>query len=159
MTRNAGQNGRALVALALAAAFFGASPREPAAAQEAASAGQTVVAARAIRARSLIGPADVAVEAGETPGALSALDQAIGMEARGSIYPGNPLRMGDVGPPALVDRNSIVTMRYQLGLLEIEAEGRALGRAGFGERVRVMNLDSKATVTGRVAGPNVVEVR
>ena len=49
-------------------------------------------------------------------------------------------------------------MTYARGGLTIVAEGRALGRAGLGERVRVLNLDSKAVVTGRVTGFGEVEV-
>ncbi|HHX90132.1 MAG TPA: flagellar basal body P-ring formation protein FlgA, partial [Paracoccus sp.] len=36
--------------------------------------------------------------------------------------------------------------------------GRALGRGGAGETIRIMNLASRSTVSGRVAGPGLVEV-
>jgi flagella basal body P-ring formation protein FlgA len=119
----------------------------------------TVVAARAIRARAVITPADLSTTPGPTPGALATVQDAVGMEARVAIYPGWPVRETDLAPPAVVERNQIVTMIFRRGGLEIATDGRSLGRAGVGERVRVMNLDSRVTVTASVVGPGVVEVR
>jgi flagellar basal body P-ring formation protein FlgA len=118
----------------------------------------TLVAARPVRAASLIGPADVTILPGATPGTLADPAEAVGLEARVMLYPGRPIRPGDVGPPALVERNARVTLRFARGTLEIATEGRALDRAGAGETVRVMNLDSRIVVTGIVAGPGLVEV-
>lgn len=110
----------------------------------------TLVASHTIRAQSILGPQDLALMAGDTPGALSDPAEAIGMEARVNLYAGRPLRPGDLGPPAIVDRNQIVTLRYRAGGLNIVTEARALDRAGVGDRLRVMNLASRNTVTGRV---------
>lgn len=117
-----------------------------------------VVTTRAIRARTVIGPGDVVLASGDASGALSDPDEAIGMEARVWLQAGRVVMPEDLGPPALVERNQLVIMRFRRGLLEITAEGRALDRAGAGELVRVMNLDSRSTVTGRVIGPALVEV-
>ena len=143
-------------ALVLIAALAGALPlaAAPARAQTAA-AERTVVAARPIRAKAVIDAADLTV----TPGALSQPSEAVGMEARVAIYAGWPVRGADLAPPAVVERNALVTLMFSSGGLSIQTDGRALGRAGVGERVRVMNLDSRATVTGLVTGPNLVEVR
>lgn len=130
-----------------------------AAAEEAVTATDgTVVATRVIRSQTVLGPDDVAVIGGATPGAYGAADEVLGLEARVSLYAGRPVMRGDLGPPALLDRNQLVTMTYAKGGLTIVAEGRALGRAGLGERVRVLNLDSKTVVTGRVTGFGEVEV-
>ncbi len=131
-----------------------------ASAEEAAvtAADATVVATRVIRSQTVLGPDDVAVTAGATPGAYGAAEEVLGLEARVSLYAGRPVMRGDLGPPALLDRNQLVTMTYARGGLTIVAEGRALGRAGMGERVRVLNLDSKTVVTGRVTGFGEVEV-
>lgn len=119
----------------------------------------TVVASRPIPVRGILSSADLATQPGATPGTLSDVAEAVGMEARVAIYPGRPVRPEDIGPPALVDRNATVTMIYKRGGLSISTEGRSLGRGGEGESVRVMNLDSRTTVTGIVAGLNLVEVR
>lgn len=117
-----------------------------------------VVATGTIRSQQLIGPNDVVLDTGSVPGALTQLDDAIGREARINIYPGRPLRAGDLQEPAVVDRNELVTLQYTNGGLLIITEGRSLDRAGLGERLRVQNLASRATVTGIVAGPGLVTV-
>lgn len=72
--------------------------------------------------------------------------------------PGRPLRPGDIGPPAIIERNDLVTLIFRQGGLTIAAEGRSLGRGSVGEAVRVMNLSSRTTVTGRVKQDGSVEV-
>jgi flagella basal body P-ring formation protein FlgA len=118
----------------------------------------TVVAAGTIRSMSLIGPLDVALAEGDTPGALSDPVDAIGMEARVNLYPGRPIRAADLQPPAVVNRNEIITLQYNQGGLLIVTEGRALDRAGIGERLRVINLSSRTTVTATVVSVGLAEV-
>lgn len=113
----------------------------------------TVVAVRTLRATALIGPADLAVVPGEVPGGLSDPARAIGQEARVVLYAGRPVLAADIGPPALVERNQIVRLIFRAGPVSMMAEGRALDRAGVGDTLRVMNLDSRNTVTGLV-GPD-----
>lgn len=117
----------------------------------AAVAADTVVAARTIPAQSVIEATDLAFSRTETPGAASDPAALIGQEARVSLYAGRPIRPGDVGPPAIVDRNQIVPLVYQAGGLVITAEGRALGRGAVGEVIRVMNISSRNTVMAHLA--------
>ncbi len=119
---------------------------------------ETVIAARTIPSHAVIGPADLSLHPGRVPGALDDPAEAIGREARVILYAGRPIRPGDIGPPALIERNQLVTIVYRRGDLEILAEGRALGRAAEGERLQVMNLASRATVTGKVTGTGAVRV-
>ncbi|WP_333816089.1 flagellar basal body P-ring formation chaperone FlgA [Tabrizicola sp.] len=112
-----------------------------------------LVATRTIRARTLVAAEDLTLVAAEIPGALSDPRQAVGLEARVAIYAGKPLRPGDLGPPTLVERNQLVTLVYLSGGLAISAEGRALAQGSEGDAVRVMNLGSRNTVTGRI-GPD-----
>jgi flagella basal body P-ring formation protein FlgA len=122
------------------------------------AAAATLVSARAIPAAGLIGPEDVRLVPGESPGALADPALAIGKEARVSLYPGRPIRAADLGPPALVHRNAVVTLGFRRGGIEILAQGRALDRGGEGDEVRVMNLTSRLIVTGRVMADGSVEV-
>lgn len=147
------RSGAALAFLALLGA-----EAAPAEAPATARAGATVVAARALPARTVIAASDVTLTEGATPGALERVEEAEGLETRVAIYARRPIRPGDLAPPALVERNQLVEMRYRSGRLSIAADGRALDRAGLGERVRVMNLDSRVSVTGVVSGPGQVEV-
>ncbi|WP_054304163.1 flagellar basal body P-ring formation chaperone FlgA [Gemmobacter sp. LW-1] len=114
----------------------------------------TLVATRTIRALDILTDADVMQVSGGK-GFDDPL-QVVGMEARVAIYANRPIRPEDIGPPALIERNQIVTLRYTTGPLHILTEGRALTRAGVGETVRVMNLSSRSTVTGRVSSDGTV---
>lgn len=55
-------------------------------------------------------------------------------------------------------RNQIVTILFRSGLIEIEAEGRALARGATGDRIRVMNNSSKVTVLGEVLSDGTILV-
>lgn len=112
--------------------------------------GDTVVAARTIRSQTLLSAQDLALAPGTVPGTISNPHDIIGMEARVALYAGRPIRPEDIGPPALVERNQIVTLAFETGGLSIHAEGRALARGGVGDVIRVMNLGSRSTVSGTV---------
>ncbi|KIC18311.1 MULTISPECIES: flagellar basal body P-ring formation chaperone FlgA [unclassified Leisingera] len=117
-----------------------------------------LVPLRTIRAKAIVNAEDLALKKGEILGALSDPSDVIGMEARVALYAGRPMRPGDIGPPAIVERNDLVTLIFRQGGLTIAAEGRALGRGAAGEALRVMNLSSRTTVTGRITNDGSVEV-
>ena len=91
-------------------------------------------------------------------GALTDPAAAIGMEARVNLYANRPIRAADLRAPAVIERNEIVTLRFDASGLTIVTEGRALDRAGVGDRLQVMNLASRNMVTGQVVGPALVAV-
>lgn len=113
------------------------------------AAADTLIAARMIRPQTLLSAADVALRPGPELADLTP-DSVIGLEARVLIYPGRPIRPSDIGAPALIDRHQIVTLQYMAGPVSILAEGRAMGRAGAGEMLRVVNTTSRIAVTGLV---------
>lgn len=119
---------------------------------------QTVLASRAIRSRTVVTADMVVLDDSTTIGAFAALEAVIGLEARVNIYPGRPVMFEDLGSPAIIERNQVVTLLYRHGALLITTEGRVLDRAGIGDRVRVMNLDSRAIVFGRVTDRGMIEV-
>lgn len=110
----------------------------------------TVVATRTIPAQAIIMAEDVILNGSNVPGSVSDPDDIIGMEARVALFAGRPIRPQDVGFPAIVERNQIIALFYQRGGLVISTEGRALGRAGPGDVIRVMNISSRSTVTARI---------
>jgi len=118
----------------------------------------SVVATRTIRAQNILGPDDVSLVAAAIPGAITATEDALGLEARVSIYAGRPIRPSDLGPAAVIDRNQIVPLVFSTGGLSILTEGRALDRGGIGDIIRIMNLGSRATVTGRISEDGRVHV-
>jgi flagella basal body P-ring formation protein FlgA len=92
-------------------------------------------------------------------GAVAEPSDAIGLETRVTIFAGRPVMPQDLGPAALIDRNQIIVMIYNHAGLEILTDGRALDRGGIGDRIRVMNMTSRSTVTGRITESGTVEVR
>lgn len=119
---------------------------------------ETLVATRLIRATEVIGSGDVMLHEAHVPGAATRAEQVVGLEARVAIYPGRPVRLSDLGPAAVVERNETVRMVYRQGTLTILSEGRALERAGLGDSLNVMNLASRQTVQGIVNSTGLVEV-
>lgn len=119
---------------------------------------ESLTVVRPIRAMTQISPEDLVTSDFVVEGAINDVAFVAGMEARTNLYPGRPIFSGDIGPIALVERNQLVIMQYRAGGLTITTKGRALGRAGIGEIIQVMNLDSKTIVSGRVAKNSVVEV-
>lgn len=119
----------------------------------------TVVPARTIRPFQLITEMDVTFAAGDLASGFSRLSDVIGQEARVALYAGRPILMGDIGPPAVVDRNQIVALRYNANGISIATEGRALERGAIGDRIRVMNLGSRATLFGQILNDGTIQVR
>jgi len=117
------------------------------------AAADTLVAARTIRAQAILTADDLKLAPGATPGALSQVEQAIGKETRVILYAGRPIMQEHVGAPALIERNALVSLVYATPYMRIATEGRALGRAGLGESLRVLNIASKNTVRAIVTGP------
>lgn len=117
-----------------------------------------VIANRTIRAQSVIMPGDLRLADGDMAGAADDMAVVVGQEARIAIYEGRPVRMSDIGPPAVIERNQVVPLVFQKNGLNITAEGRSLGRAAPGERVRVMNMTSRNTVSGWVSPDGTVFV-
>ncbi len=123
------------------------------------AAAQAVIATRTLRAGHPIAEGDLDIGTQPlAPGLIADPAEALGMEARVTLYAGRPIPLASLQPPALVERNQLVTLVFRQGGLEIRAEGRALARGAADAPVRVMNLASRTTVTGRVAGPALVAV-
>ena len=118
----------------------------------------SVISTRVIRAGAIIGPDDLDILPRTIQGAFDHTEDLVGLEARRMIYPGRPILYDQVGSPALVDRNQIVQISFAAHGLAITTEGRALGRAGAGEDVRVLNLSSRITVSGIVQPDGSVRV-
>ena len=123
------------------------------------AAAQAVIATRTLRAGHPLTEADLDIGPQPlAPGLTADPAEVLGMEARVTLYAGRPIPLSALQPPALVERNQLVTLVFRHGGLEIRAEGRALARGAADAPVRVMNLSSRTTVTGRVAGPALVAV-
>lgn len=123
------------------------------------AAAETVVTTQTIRPQQIITGDLVRVDPAEVAGAYTSLDEVIGLEARVAIYPGRVVMRSALGVPALIDRNQVVELIYAYGGLRIKAEGRSLGRGAAGERIRVMNVDSRTVLFGTIAPDGTVLVQ
>ncbi len=119
---------------------------------------ETFEAARTLRSQTIISQSDLRRSETASVDGFTNIDQLVGLETKVIIYAGRPITAADVGPAAVIERNQIVLLKFNNGVLSITAEARALGRAGIGDRVRVMNLASRSTVSGRVNSAGEVEV-
>lgn len=119
---------------------------------------ETLVAARVIKARAILTAEDLKLVPEDIPGGVSDPGAVIGREIRVAVYAGQPIRPEDVAPPTVIERNQRVTVAYRKGGLSILAEGRALGRGGVGDTIRVMNSGSKMTVDATIGDDGVAYV-
>ncbi|MEL6979743.1 MAG: flagellar basal body P-ring formation chaperone FlgA [Pseudomonadota bacterium] len=123
-------------------------------------AGEVLVAAATIPAGVVIEPGHVRLADGEpAPGVLSDPNAAVGLEAKVALYKGKTIRSSDLGPRTVIRRNDVVALVFRRGALAISTEGRALEPGAVGDRIRIMNLDSRRTVYATVRGVNLAEVR
>lgn len=122
------------------------------------AAAEVVVPLRTIPAQTVIAAEDLGLADATIPGAVGDPALVIGQEARVALYAGRPIRPGDLGPPAVVERNGLLPLIFRHGTLLITAEGRALDRAGAGELLRVMNTASRTTVTARLGADGAAHV-
>lgn len=120
---------------------------------------QTVMADRTIRANTLILDADVSLRAERISGGFVRKSDVVGQESRVVLYPDRLIRAQDIGPPALITRNQIVRITFQTNGLQITTEGRALERGAEGDRIRAMNLTSRAVLFADVMADGSLKVR
>lgn len=118
-----------------------------------------IEATRNLRRGTIVEAGDVMVSAKQARrGEAESMHEVIGMEVRASVREGRTIRLSDLRAPILIRRNQLVDIYYRNGTLVIRGEGRALRDGGAGQRIRVMNLDSRMVVTGRVTKSGSVEV-
>ena len=123
-----------------------------------ASAADVVTPTRTLRPGTLITTADLAVKDIDQGGMFDTIADVAGQEARIALYAGRPIPFDAIGPPALINRNDIVPLHFQASGLSITTEGRALERGGVGDRLRIMNLSSRATLFGFVQPDGSIKV-
>lgn len=115
-----------------------------------AASADVIVAARTIPAKTVIAAEDLLMRDISAPGAAIDPNLVIGKEARVALFAGRPIYDRDVGVPAVVERNQVIPLIYEGAGLMIKTEGRALERAGPGDVIRVMNTQSRTTVSALI---------
>jgi len=115
---------------------------------------RVLVLTRSVAAGEVVG-ADVLVQQTRDTSrivgtALSEPAAAIGQVARRALAAGSVLTAAHLRAPRLVRRGESVVLIARHGGALVRMAGRALGDAGAGERVSVLNLSSRRTIQGRV---------
>ncbi|MBS0559515.1 MAG: flagellar basal body P-ring formation protein FlgA [Proteobacteria bacterium] len=85
-------------------------------------------------------------------------EQAVGLELRHQVLPGQPLPVADLQPPTLVSRGGSVLVQLDSPGIALTAKGVALDSGGLGAAVRVLNPASRAVLDAEVIGPARVRV-
>lgn len=121
-----------------------------------------VIATRRIGLGEVVGAADarlVRLQAERVrPGTAQRLDEVVGQRLRRPMAAEMPFASADLAPPALVEKNALVTVALEAPGLSLSVQGRALDSAPRGALVSVMNLASRSVVEGEVVGPGRVRV-
>jgi flagella basal body P-ring formation protein FlgA len=88
-----------------------------------------------------------------------AATEAVGFAVRQPVRAGQPLHVADLMRPEIVQRNEAVTLIFEAPGLTLTVRGKALDAGSDGDLINVLNVQSKRTVQGTVAGPARVVVR
>lgn len=117
-----------------------------------------LTAARTLPAGTVIAEDDLVLSESNHRG-LTDPAEAVGLQARITIYEGRPLQATLLQAPQLVKRNQIVRLIHVRGALRIEADGRAMDAGAVGDVIRAMNLESRMTITATVNEDGTLSVR
>ena len=124
---------------------------------------EVVVASRDIPRGRPIGPYDVEFRSEPIDpakqGLMLAPDEVIGLVARKTIFPGQPLTSRNTQLPIVIRRNQLVSVEIKAGALLARSQAVALMDASVGDFVRCKNIQSKQEIQGVVRRDGVVEVR
>jgi flagella basal body P-ring formation protein FlgA len=91
--------------------------------------------------------------------ALTAADQAIGMEAKVALAAAAPLPRAALAAPVVVKKGDLVTMIVETPAMKLAVSGEALEPGAIGAGIKVMNRSSKQMVAGKVIDHGVVLVQ
>lgn len=78
------------------------------------------------------------------------LESLVGMEARRTLAPGQPIVLSQVIAPDVIKRGQAVSIRYDESDLRITMSGKALQNGAKGEWIAVENSSSGRQIEGRV---------
>ena len=83
---------------------------------------------------------------------------AFGMQTKRMIAPGQPLFVNDLMRPSMVVKGATVLMVLDSPGIALTAQGQAIESGAIGERIRILNPSSRATIEAEVTGPDRVRV-
>ena len=86
-------------------------------------------------------------------GALTDAEDIVGMSAKRTLNPGQPITANDIARPLLVNRGDTITMVLSTPVMQLTAKGRALENGSRGDIIRISNLQTSTVVDAVVTGP------
>lgn len=120
-----------------------------------------VVAARPLARGQVLGEDDVSLSLApysQAKGALTDVAAVVGATLKANLAAGDAIHDRNLAKSVMVRRGDMVTIVAQEGGLKVTASGQARQDGALGDTVSVTNLGSKKNVSGRVIGPNMVEI-
>ncbi len=117
---------------------------------------EVAMVAHAVKTGEVLKQADVVME--RRPRRETAQDAitdrtlAVGLAARHTLQPGQPLRGADLTKPELVRRNEMVMLIYQVPGIMLTVRGRATEGGAEGDVIGVLNEQTKRVLHGIVIG-------
>jgi flagella basal body P-ring formation protein FlgA len=120
-----------------------------------------VAALRPLARGAVIREGDVQLQqlaAEKTPGALHAVEDAIGHELVRAVPAGAAVSSDCLRAPLAVHRGEVVTVYAQSGAIRVRTNARARDEGSVGELVAVESLLNRSTYYARVSGVREVEV-
>lgn len=91
-------------------------------------------------------------------GGLVDMKGAVGLSARRQLRPGQPIQVGDLMKPNIVQRNDTVTLVYEAPGLVLTLRGQAQEAGALGDTISVLNQQTKRVVQGVISGPGRIMV-
>jgi flagella basal body P-ring formation protein FlgA len=134
-----------------------ASPRRAAARSRAASA---LVYARNISAGEILQPSDLVFSSEGASGedGIQDPDAAIGKAARHALRAGAGAALRDLASPVVIHRDDLVAVTFETDGVSLTLQAKALGEAGVGQVVEIVNTSSKKIIDAVCAGPGLALV-
>lgn len=84
--------------------------------------------------------------------------QAVGQALRHPVQAGQPILVADLGRPVVVYKGTPLALSLEGPGLQVTAQGVAAEPGGLGERIRVLNTYSRATLEAEITGPGTARV-
>lgn len=120
------------------------------------------VATRDIRPSEVIAAADFRIEERHLESVVSKLLEPSftpeGQAARRAIHAGDVISPYYIAPPVLVRLGDRITLLVKTESFELQTEGVARGAGRLGDKIAVLNADTRKIIYGRVVGEKKVEV-
>ncbi len=89
---------------------------------------------------------------------LTAVDDIVGRSTKHAMRAGQMMHTFDIARPVAIERGKMVTILYDVPLINLTAQGIAQEKGGVGDAIRVTNSKSNTTVVAEVIDARTVRI-